>query len=196
MDFYINDEKVDITIEEEKTVGDVLKSFEITCEENNAAVIGISINDKNITAEIFDEVSKEPLTEEMIFRFNVVTKQNISDSFSHLSVLFRQLAKRMQNIPVELQSGKAREAHDSIKTLADSIDEFCHIAALASLFKEYTEVKINDMPFIEFFKDFSPVLSDFEEALKANDTVSVGDLSEYEICPRLEAIAQALEEIV
>lgn len=195
MDFYINDEKVDITIEDEKTVGDVLRSFEITCEENEAAVIGITINDQNVTADIFDDISKEALSQDMTFKFNVVTKQNITDSFSHLAVLFRQLAERMQKIPVELQSGKAKEAHDSIKTLADSINEFCHIAALASLFKEYTDVKINDMPFIEFFKDFSPVLSDFEEALKSNDTVSVGDLSEYEICPRLEAIATALEGI-
>ena len=44
MDFYINDEKIDITLEEEKTVGDVLKSFEITCEQNDTAVIGIRID--------------------------------------------------------------------------------------------------------------------------------------------------------
>ena len=43
MDFYINDEKIDITLEEEKTVGDVLKSFEITCEENETAVIGLRL---------------------------------------------------------------------------------------------------------------------------------------------------------
>lgn len=195
MEFYINDEKIDITIEDEKTVGDVLRSFEITCEANEIAVIGIKIDGKQITAEIFDDEAAKPLSDSLKFEFNVISKQNIKDSFSRLSSLFKQLAEKMQQIPVELQSGKAREAHESIKTLADSIEEFCHIAALASLFKEYTEVKINDMPFSEFFKEFSPVLNDFEEALKSNDTVSVGDLSEYEICPRLEAIASALEGI-
>lgn len=195
MDFYINDEKIDITIEDEKTVGDVLKSFEITCEESEAAVIGIVIDGVQVTADIFDEYAAKALSDSMKFEFSVVTKQNIKDSFMHLSTLFRQLAEKMQQVPVELQSGKARNAHDSIKTLADSIEEFCHVAALASLFKEYTDVKINDMPFGEFFKEFSPILTDFEEALKSNDTVSVGDLSEYEICPRLESIAQALEGI-
>lgn len=193
MEFYINDEKIDITLDEEKTVGDVLKSFETTCEQNDSAVIGIRINGKQITAELFDEYAKKALENNMKFEFSVVTRQNIKDAFKNLSELFRQLSEKMQTIPVELQSGKAKEANESILALADSIDEFCHIATLASLFQDYTEVKIEDKPFSEFFKEFSPVLSDFEDALKNNDTVSVGDLAEYEICPRLISIAKTLE---
>lgn len=195
MEFYINDEKVDITLDEEKTIGDVLRSFEMSCEENDSAVIGIKIDGKQITADIFDQYSSKELQDDMKFEFSLVTHQNIKDAFTHLSTLFRQLSERMEKVPVELQSGKAKEANDSIRTLADSINEFCHVATLASLFKDYTEVKIDNMPFADFFKDFSPVLSDFEEALKNNDTVSVGDLAEYEICPRLIAIADTLEEI-
>ncbi len=48
------------------------------------------------------------------------------------------------------------------------------------------------MQFNEFFADFSPILIDFEQALQNNDTVLIGDLSEYEICPRLKAISEAL----
>ena len=59
MEFYVNNEKIDVQLENEKTVGDVLKSFELTCEQNNAAVIGININNKTITADIFDEESKK-----------------------------------------------------------------------------------------------------------------------------------------
>ena len=178
MDFYINDEKIDITLDEEKNIGDVLKSFEITCEQNDTAVIGIRINGKQITAEIFDEYAKKPLEDNMKFEFSVVTRQNIKDAFKNLSELFRQLSEKMQTVPVELQSGKAKEANESILALADSIDEFCHIATLATLFQDYTEVKIEDKPFSEFFKDFSPILSDFEDALIYNDTVTVGDLAE------------------
>ena len=48
----------------------------------------------------------------------------------------------------------------------------------------------------DFFKEFSPILEDFEQALKSNDTVTVGDLSEYEICPRLLDISKSLEELI
>jgi len=41
MDLFVNGAKIDVTLEDEKTIGDVLRSFEATCEENDAAVIGI-----------------------------------------------------------------------------------------------------------------------------------------------------------
>lgn len=195
MEFYLNGEKIDITLENEKTAGDVLKAFEFNCEKNDAAVIGIIIDGTNVTAELFDEISKKSLDEIKKFEFTVVTRQNIKDSFAKLSSLFVALSKNMQQISVNLQGGKEKEAHESIKEMADSIDEFCHVATLASLFQEYTNIKIDGRAFSEFFGDFAPVLSDFEQALKSNDTVTVGDLAEYEICPRLEAIAQTLEEI-
>ena len=47
--FYINGEPLEVQLEGEETIGDVLKSFEITCEENSAAVIGITVDDKPIT---------------------------------------------------------------------------------------------------------------------------------------------------
>ena len=39
------------------------------------------------------------------------------------------------------------------------------------------------------------ITHDFEEALQNNDSVMIGDLSEYEICPRLQAISKALKKM-
>lgn len=193
---FINGNQIDAQLEEEKTIGDVLNSFEQTCEANNAAVIGININGKNITAEIFDEESAKPIPEDCRFDFSVVTEQSIKDSFSTLSTLFDELSKKMEEIPVELQNGKNSQAIESIKNLADSIDEFCHIAALASLFPEtFTNTNIDGKNFKDFFADFSQILLDYEQALQNNDTVLLGDLSEYEICPRLVSISQALKSM-
>jgi len=194
--FYINGEAVEVQLEGEKTIGDVLKSFELTCEENNAAVIGINVDEASVTAENFDEKASCPLGKDTKFEFSVVTKDSIKASFSTLSELFSQLSEKMEEVPVALQSGKNKEVSESIKKVADSIDQFCHIAALATLFpQDFSKTTINGMQFTEFFNDFSPVLKDFELALENNDTVLIGDLSEYEICPRLKAIAQALGNI-
>lgn len=195
MDFYVNSNKVDITLESEKTLGDVFKSFEIYCEENNAAVIGITVDDKIVTAELFDEISKKEINDSKKIEFTVITKDNILESFKNLSKLFTELAENIKEVPVLLQTGKEAIAHSSIKTLADNIDEFCHIASLASLFQDYNSIKIDEKPFVEFFADFTPILTDFEEALKNNDTVTIGDLSEYEIYPRLISISAALSNI-
>lgn len=195
MEFYINDEKIDVSLEGEKTIGDVLKSFEMTCQQNEAEVIGIEIDGKKITADIFDEEAKKELSGSEKFCFSVITKAAVFESFKKLAELFRDLSARMESVPLDLQTGRDKEAHLAIKSLADSIEDFCHVATLASLFEDFTEIQINGLEFSKFFADFQPILKDFEEALKNNDTVTVGDLAEYEICPRLNAIAETLESL-
>ena len=88
IEFYINGQNVDVQLEGEQTIGDVLHSFEKTCEENQAAVIGIIINGKNITAETFDEEAAKPLEKNTKFEFSVVTQNDVKDSFKKLSELF------------------------------------------------------------------------------------------------------------
>ena len=152
IEFYINGQQVDVQLEDEQSIGDVLKSFEKTCEENEAAVIGITVNGKIITAEIFDEEAEKPLTPETKFEFSVVTEQSIKDSFANLSKLFDELSAKMEQVPVELQTGKNKTAIESIKNLADSIDQFCHVAALASLFPDtFNKTSIEDKSFNDFF---------------------------------------------
>ncbi len=194
--FYINGEPVEVQLEGEKTAGDVLRSFEMTCEENSAAVIGIRIDGRQVTAETFDAEAETPLGAGTKFEFTVVTEGSVHESFANLATLFNELADQMENVPAAIQNGKNAEVLSSIKQLADSISQFCHLAALASLFPDkFSETKIDGKDFREFFDGFSPVLLDFEQALKDNDTVMIGDLSEYEICPRLHSISRALSEI-
>ena len=196
IEFYINGQQVDVQIEDEQTIGDVLKSFESTCEENQAAVIGITVDSKQITADIFDEEAAKPLGKNTKFEFSIVTVSDIKASFEKLSELFNELAVQMEGVPVALQSGKNIEVSESIKKLADSIEQFCHVATLASLFPEtFTNTSMNGINFKDFFAEFSPILKDFEDALQNNDTVMLGDLSEYEICPRLKDISKALKEM-
>ncbi len=196
IEFYINGQQVDVQLEDEQTIGDVLKSFEATCEENKAAVIGIIVDGKQITADIFDEEAAKALGKDTKFEFSIVTENDIKASFSKLSELFGQLANQMEEVPVALQSGKNLEVSESIKKLADSIDQFCHIATLASLFPEtFSSESLNGINFKDFFAEFSPILKDFEDALQNNDTVMLGDLSEYEICPRLKDISKALQNM-
>lgn len=196
MEFFINGQPVEVQLEGEETVGDVLKSFQITCDQNNAAVIGIRVNGTQITPESFDEEAKKSLDKNDKFEFDVVTVDTIKGSFLQLSELFTSLSEKMEQVPVELQTGKNSQAAESIKEVAESIDEFCHIATLASLFPEaFSNTNIEGQNFKDFFNDFSPILLDFEQALQNNDTVLIGDLSEYEICPRLKAISAALKNM-
>ena len=194
MELFVNGQKLDIQLENEKTVGDVLKSFEEECSKTNAATVTVNINGKNISAQEFDEACKEELTENTKIELGVVSEAAIKEAFLQQKNEAARLAEELCSISVKFQSGKDKEANSIIASLADLIDNVCHTASLSALFPEaFSKISIEGKNFSDFFADFSPILKDFEQAIESKDTVMTGDLAEYEISPRLISLSKALE---
>lgn len=193
MDFLVNGQKLDITLQDEKTIGDILKQFEISCEQNKLATIGISLNDKIVTADEFDEVSKQPIEENTKLDVSVISEQAVAESFKQSAAEMKEVVELLKNIPVEMQSGKDAQAKKNIIKLSDVMNAFCSTVTWSSLFPEaFGNIKIEDKTLSDFLAEMSPILKDFSEALENSDSVLLGDLSEYEICPRLESLSNAL----
>lgn len=196
MELKVNGKKVDITLETEKTVGDVLKAFEAEAAKNNATTVSITLNGQPVTASGFDTTITRPITADTAIELQVISKTDISDSFAISCREFTTLAKQLEEVPVMLQSGRDKEADGIITKLASEIDRFCHAATLSALFPDtYSKLLIDGKEIGSFFSEFAPVLSDFEKALESKDTVTVGDLAEYEISPRLIKLADAIKTV-
>lgn len=196
MDFLVNGQKLDITLQGEKTIGDVLKSFEVSCEENKLATVGISVNDRNVSAEDFDDILEQELKDDTKIDVSVVSETAIRESFKMTSKEITEVIELLKNVPVEMQSGKDAHAKQSIIKLSDVMNAFCSTVTWSSLFPEtFGEIKVGDAGLSDFLSDFSPILKDFSDALENSDSVLIGDLAEYEICPRLESLSQALESL-
>lgn len=196
MEFYVNGEKIDITLENEKTVGDILKSFEEEFAKNNATTVNIILNGKNIDAAHFDEETKKPVREIEKMELSVISQDEIQNSFEEEAKECSVLAEKLLAVPEKLQAGKDKEAGEMIALLADFIAKFCRTASLSSLFPEkYKNIEIDGKSIKDFFEDFNQILSDFEQAISSKDTVLIGDLAEYEISPRLTAIADSIKEL-
>lgn len=197
MEFYVNGEKIDITLENEKTVSDVLKSFEEEAAKNDATTIGIKINGESVPAGDFEKVVGQELKNDTKIELNVLSKGNLLDRLATSKARFDELSTKMPDVPVALQSGKDKEANTMIAVLADAIDEFCHTATLCALFPElYNALVIDGKSITEFFEEFAPIVADFEQSLESKDTVTSGDLCEYEIAPRLTSIAASIGAIL
>lgn len=194
MNFYINGNKIDAQIENEKTVGEVLQSFAQELKQNKSAIYSVSVDGKLIAPENYESAYESPLSENTKFEFSVISENDVKDSLAKLSEDLISIAKEIEQVPSLFINGKGKEANESITKVADAIDSFCQISALKSFFPEtFTNKMIGDMTISEFFEDFSPVLTDFENALQTNDTVLVGDLCEYEISPRLQKMADSIK---
>lgn len=195
MNFYVNGNKLDITLENEKTVGDVLKGFEEEAEKNDATTVSIELNGNVIDAEKLDEAFSQELNESTDLRLQVISKNDITQNFAINAENFMKISEGLQNISVLLQSGKEKDANEIIENLANEIDRFCHTATLSALFPDtYRKIIIDGNDLGTFFGEFTPIFKDFKDAMEAKDTVTVADLAEYEISPRLEQIAKAIAD--
>ncbi len=194
MELYVNGSKLDVKLENEKTIGDVLRSFEAECAKTAATTVSICIDGKNISAAEFDEAAAKELKPDTKIELGVVNQVFVEEAFKSERLLCLDISEKLKSVSVKFQSGKDGEANSIIVMLADLIDGVCHTASLATLFPEkFSGVKIDGKTFSEFFAELSPILKDFEQAIASKDTVMTGDLAEYEISPRLEQLASALE---
>lgn len=196
MELYLNEQKLDITLENEKTVGDVLRSFEQTASQNKCATIGIKVDGKEIKAEDFDKAADQPIDSAKRIDLTVVSEDAVADAFKNAAANIKDTVELLTQIPAQLQNGGDSKAKASIARLADVVDNFCHIIALSTLFPaRFTAIKIDGKDLSAFFEDFMPVFNDLNGALSNGDTVTLGDLAEYEISPRLTALADAVKNI-
>lgn len=193
MDFFVNGEKLDITLQGEKTIGEVLQSFEVSCQQNKLATVSIAVNGKNIEAEEFDSILATELADDTKIEVSVISEQAIKESFKMSAKEITEVIELLKNVPVEMQSGKDAHAKQSIIKLSDAMNAFCNTVTWSSLFPQtFSNLTIGDLPLSQFLSDLSPILKDFSDALENSDSVLIGDLAEYEICPRLESLAGAL----
>ena len=196
MDLYINGQKLDITLEDEKTVGDVLRSFEKTAAQNKCATVGIQIDGKQVNAEDFDKAAEAPIDSAKRIDLSVVSEDAVCDAFKSAAENIKDTVELLGQIPVQLQNGGDSKAKASITRLADTVDNFCHIIALSTLFPgKFAAIKVDGKSLSAFFEDFMPVFNDLNGALSSGDTVALGDLAEYEISPRLTALAEAVKNL-
>lgn len=192
MIFLLNNEEIDIQLENEKTVGEVLTNFQILCEKNNATIIGINIDDQNIDADKIEQHFNTDINNIEKLNISTVCLQDIYLGFANINQLCNEITSKLEDIPVQLQNNQDNIANKTITDFTYLFDSFCRITTLATIFPDlFEKLKIDDKSLHIFLQeDFSPILADFEQAIKSKDTILIGDLAEYEILPKVELIKE------
>lgn len=196
MDIIINGNKADITLDTEKKIGDVLTALETEFSSHNATTIAISLDDKSINSDEFDSILEKPVDSVKTLSLTTVSQNDIINGFKASGKDFEQISKNLNNLAVMFQNGQDKVAVTIVKQLADTVDYFCNLVTLASLFPEkFGKIQVQDMSISNFFGELAPILKDFEQALQDSDSVLIGDLAEYEINPRILSIIEMIDTI-
>ncbi|MDR1786670.1 MAG: hypothetical protein LBR23_09465 [Spirochaetaceae bacterium] len=197
MEFFVNGDKIDITLEGERTAGDVLMGMERACAAEGAAVTGVHIDGKRISAGELEAEAARPLEGISSIGVTTISAGDIKEAARKLAVDLDDLVRTVPEIPAQLQGGKKREAYKTIESLTAAIDTVCVILPWLPRFPgRFPPFNLGGKTPEEFFNGFTSVLSAMCTALQDNDIVMLGDVAEYEVCPALSTLASAVKELL
>ena len=112
-------------------------------------------------------------------------RREIADSAAEARSAAAALAAisgQLDDVAVNLQTGRDKAAMETIIVLSEMLQA---LMRALSWMEDATVTR-------EIMDDMTGILAELEDALKASDTVLIGDLLEYEIKPRLEELPTRL----
>ncbi|MDR2211109.1 MAG: hypothetical protein LBO65_06550 [Spirochaetaceae bacterium] len=124
--------------------------------------------------------------------------ENPEQEIAKTAVLAKEIAQRLEDLPLDMQTGKDSRAAETITLFSPLVEK---IYRLLFLFRQLgadiktitVEPESSDpVTLKDYMDEFGAVLGEFSAAYENKDTVLVGDLAEYELAPRLVRICGAL----
>ena len=149
-------------------------------ESNNGFIESILEN----KAEIEDHLEELRIFSENILIIAETRKNEIITPEKELEQLknsFEKTAEEAGNVSILLQTGKDREAMETVIGFVEFLKKFSRILGILDIKKS---IPVNKEAILEF----NSMLTELCSAIENSDSVLVGDLLEYEIIPVVENI--------
>jgi hypothetical protein len=110
--------------------------------------------------------------------------------------LVKSIAQRMEELPLDLQTGKDRKAAETIQLFSRMGEKLFRIFFIQkSEGLSLDTFIIDDQNARTFIEEFNAALGELSAAYENRDTVLAGDIAEYELAPRLLKFFIALKNI-
>jgi len=185
MEIRINGTTIDFALEAERTLGAILGALEQECERSGMSINGISVDGVPVPAESLDELFARDTDSVSLVELTTVSSADVLSILRELGPRLAAAATPLERVPVLLQTGKDLEVFETIHALSVDLHEFFRALDLAPSLSPGAQ-GLDELA--RFRAEISPLLSGLLDALRKNDTIMVGDLSEYELAPRLKEL--------
>jgi hypothetical protein len=115
----------------------------------------------------------------------------------NLEPLVSAVAGRLENLPLDIQTGKDEQAAETIQLfshIAEKLFRLLYTLRFSGFIPE--TLAIESLSVQDFIEEFSAALKELTAAYESKDAVLVGDLAEYEFAPRLVSLYTALKKTI
>jgi len=196
MEIRINGEQIDFQLESEKNIGDILGSVESECEKSGMTITGIRVDGIEIPADSLDGLFLRDIGSVSAMDLTTISGKDVERLLRDLGTRFSVSVPLLQEVPVLLQTGKDLQVLEYIHRFSSDLQNLYQLLPLLSIAGIRSETAGSGSIDLEAYpSELAPILGQLLAALEAKDTVLVGDLSEYELAPRIEKLGAALAAV-
>ncbi|MCL2808860.1 MAG: hypothetical protein FWD24_02205 [Treponema sp.] len=112
--------------------------------------------------------------------------------------ILNEICERLVDLPLDIQTGKDARAAQTIQVFTAVTEKIFRIIKQLDIqgyfLKNESAASQNEKPITQLLTEFGCVLKDLLEAYEKNDSVLVGDLTEYEASPKLKDLYKKVIE--
>lgn len=128
-----------------------------------------------------------------IFRERLAELREPETEFRRAAAVYRGAAEELRELPVWLQTGKEKQAMQAVLVFVELFNKVIRLMPeLGRRGVDANAIRIEGQDLPSFYASFNGVLKDLAKAIEDHDSVLIGDLSEYEVAPRMEGLFAAI----
>ena len=184
----INGEKLSYTLENEKTVGEVLGSIEEACCREHETIVQVAVDGKELSSHELDLLFKQPVDAGIIIELSTFSGVEIRNYMKGLTQELSKCADDFEQIPVYMQTGKDMQALKLLGVCSEKLNELYRSLLLSDVTELPFDIQIEGKSVHEYQKEITALLRDIVSSIEEKDIIQVGDLAEYELAPLVKTL--------
>ena len=184
----INGEKLSYTLENEKTVGEVLGSIEEACCREHETIVQVAVDGKELNSHELDLLFKRPVDADITIELSTFSGAEIRRYMKELTQELSDYAENFEQIPVYMQTGKDVQALKLLGAFSETLNELYRSLLLSDITELPINIQIEGKSVHEYQKEITTLLQDIVSSIEEKDIIQVGDLAEYELVPLVKTL--------
>lgn len=184
----INGEELSYTLENEKTLGEVLGSIEEACCREHETIVQVAVDGKELSSHELDLLFKQPVDTDITIELSTFSGAEIRNYLKGLTQELSQYVEDFEQIPVYMQTGKDVQVLNLLGTFSEKLKELYRSLLLSDVTELPIDIQIEDKSVHEYQKEITALLHDIVSSIEEKDIIQVGDLAEYELAPLVKTL--------
>ena len=193
----MNGEELSYTLENEKTLGEVLGGIEEACCREHETIVQVAVDGKVLNSQELDLLFKQPVDTDITIELSTLSGTEIRNYMKDLTQELSLYIEYFEQVPVYMQTGKDVQVLNLLGTFSEKLNELYRSLLLSDVTElPVDKLQIEEKSIHEYQKDITALLHDIVSSIEEKDIIQVGDLAEYELAPLVKTLINGVSSLL